>query len=110
MSGGEMAQRSVAYATLVDEYKASHPDAGLADIVNNLVAAYCPVVAKGGGSDQEKSLAVKRFALDVTTYLSNQSVVAEVEPDVDIIWAIPVGYSLAERDARLAALAQMPGQ
>ena len=78
MLGGEMAQRSVAYATLVDEYKASHPDAGLADIVNNLVAAYCPVVAKGGGSDQEKSLAVKRFALDVTTYLSNQSVVAEV--------------------------------
>lgn len=98
MLGGEMAQRSVAYATLVDEYKASHPDAGLADIVNNLVAAYCPVVAKGGGSDQEKSLAVKRFAFDVTTYLSNQSVVAEVEPDVDIIWAIPVGYSLAERD------------
>lgn len=98
MLGGEMAQRSVAYATLVDEYKASHPDAGLADIVNNLVAAYCPVVARGGGSDQEKSLAVKRFALDVMTYLSNQSVVAEVEPDVDIIWAIPVGYSLAERD------------
>jgi mono/diheme cytochrome c family protein len=98
MLGGEMAQRSVAYATLVDEYKASHPDAGLADIVNNLVAAYCPVVARGGGSDQEKSLAVKRFALDVTTYLSNQSVVAEVEPDVDIIWAVPVGYSLAERD------------
>ena len=98
MLGGEMAQRSVAYATLVDEYKASHPDAGLADIVNNLMAAYCPVVARGGGSDQEKSLAVKRFALDVTTYLSNQSVVAEVEPDVDIIWAVPVGYSLAERD------------
>ena len=98
MLGGEMAQRSVAYATLVDEYKASHPDAGLADIVNNLVAAYCPVVARGGGSDQEKSLAVKQFALDVTTYLSNQSVVAEVEPDVDIIWAVPVGYSLAERD------------
>jgi len=98
MLGGEMAQRSVAYATLVDEYKASHPDAGLADIVNNLVAAYCPVVARGGGSDQAKSLAVKRFALDVTTYLSNQSVVAEVEPDVDIIWAVPVGYSLAERD------------
>jgi mono/diheme cytochrome c family protein len=98
MLGGEMAQRSVAYATLVDEYKASHPDAGLADIVNNLMAAYCPVVARGGGSDQEKSLAVKQFALDVTTYLSNQSVVAEVEPDVDIIWAVPVGYSLAERD------------
>ena len=98
MLGGEMAQRSVAYATLVDLYKASHPDADMADIVNNLVAAYCPVVAKSGGSDQEKSLAVKRFALDITSYLSNQSVVAEAEPDVGIIWAVPVGYSLAERD------------
>jgi hypothetical protein len=55
-------------------------------------------VAKSGGSDQEKSLAVKRFALDITSYLSNQSVVAEAEPDVGIIWAVPVGYSLAERD------------
>ena len=98
MLGGEMAQRSVAYATLVDLYKASHPDADMADIVNNLVAAYCPVVAKSGGSDQERSLAVKRFALDITSYLSNQSVVAEAEPDVGIIWAVPVGYSLAERD------------
>ena len=98
MLGGEMAQRSVAYATLVDLYKASHPDADMADIVNNLVAAYCPVVAKSGSSDQERSLAVKRFALDITSYLSNQSVVAEAEPDVGIIWAVPVGYSLAERD------------
>ena len=98
MLGGEMAQRSVAYATLVDLYKASNPDADMADIVNNLVAAYCPVVARSGGSDQEKSLAVKRFALDITSYLSNQSVVAEAEPDVGIIWAVPVGYSLAERD------------
>ena len=46
MLGGEMAQRSVAYATLVDLYKASHPDADMADIVNNLVAAYCPVVGQ----------------------------------------------------------------
>jgi mono/diheme cytochrome c family protein len=99
MLGGEMAQRSVAYATLVDLYKASNPDADMADIVNNLVAAYCPVVARSGGSDQEKSLAVKRFALDITSYLSNQSVVAEAEPDVGIIWAVPVGYSLAERDS-----------
>jgi hypothetical protein len=30
MLGGEMAQRSVAYATLVDLYKASHPDADMA--------------------------------------------------------------------------------
>ena len=95
--GGELAKRSVAYATLVDKYKAQNPDADMADIVNNLVAAYCPVVAAGGGSDQQKSLALKRFALELTSYLSNQSVVA-AEPDVGIIWAMPVGPSLVERD------------
>jgi mono/diheme cytochrome c family protein len=95
--GGELAQRSVAYATLVDKYKAQNPSAGMADIVNNLVAAYCPVVASGAGSDQAKSLALKRFALAITSYLANQNV-AEAEPDVGIIWAIPLGASLAERD------------
>ena len=95
--GGELAQRSVAYATLVQKYKAQFPDAGLADIVNNLVAAYCPVVAKSGMSDQAKSLAVKRFALSITSYLSSQSA-TEAEPDVGIIWAVPLGHSLAERD------------
>ena len=96
--GGELSQRSVAYATLVDKYKAQNPDAGMADIVNNLLAAYCPVVARGAGSDQAKSAALKRFALDITAYLSNQNVVAEAEPDVGIIWAVPAGYTLAERD------------
>jgi mono/diheme cytochrome c family protein len=96
--GGELTQRSVAYATLVDRYKAQNPDAGTADIVNNLVAAYCPVVARSGGSDQAKSLALKRFALAITSYLANQSVVTEAEPDVGIIWAVPAGPSLAERD------------
>lgn len=95
--GGELAQRSVAYASLIGTYKAQHPDASMADVVNNLVAAYCPVVAKSASSDQAKSLALKRFALTVTSYLSNQAV-TEAEPDVGIIWAVPLGDSLAERD------------
>ena len=95
--GGEMAQRSVAYASMIDTYKAQYPDAGTADVVNNLVAAYCPVIAKSATSDQAKSLALKRFALTITSYLSNQSV-TETEPDVGIIWAVPLGHSLAERD------------
>jgi mono/diheme cytochrome c family protein len=94
---GEMAQRFVTYGTLVQSYKAQYPSAGMADIVNNLVAAYCPVVAAGAMSEQAKSMALKRFALNITTYLANQSV-AETEPEVGIIWAVPVGYSLAERD------------
>jgi mono/diheme cytochrome c family protein len=86
--GGELSQRS----------EAQNPDADTADVVNNLVAVYCPDVARSAGSDQAKSAALKRFALDITAYLANQSVVAEVEPDVGIIWAIPAGYSLVERD------------
>lgn len=95
--GGEMAQRSVAYASIIDTYKAQYPDADMADVVNNLVAAYCPVIARSAMSDQAKSLALKRFALTITSYLSNQAV-AEAEPDVGIIWAVPLGHSLAERD------------
>jgi len=97
MLGAEMAQRSVGYATIVDKYKAQYPNAGMADIVNNLVAAYCPVVAASAGSAQAKSLALKQFALNVTTYLSDQNVV-DSEPDVGIVWAVAAGYSLAERD------------
>jgi mono/diheme cytochrome c family protein len=107
--GDELAQRSIAYATLADSYKAQHPGAGLADIVNNLVAAYCPVVAKSAMSDQAKRMAVKRFALNITSYLSNQSV-AEAEPDVGIIWAVPVGYSLAERDPSWQPALTCPAQ
>jgi mono/diheme cytochrome c family protein len=95
---GRLSQRSVSYATLVDQYKAQNPDAGTADIVNNLVAAYCPIVARSGGSDQAKSAALKQFALNITSYLSDQSVVAEAEPEVGIIWAASIGASLAERD------------
>jgi mono/diheme cytochrome c family protein len=97
MLGGEMAQRSAAYPTIVDKYKAQYPNAGLADTVNNLVAAYCPVVAAGAGSAQTKSLAVKRFALNVTSDLASQTV-ADNEPDVGIVWAVAAGASLGERD------------
>jgi mono/diheme cytochrome c family protein len=93
----EMAQRFMPYATLVREYKAQRPDAGMTDIVNNLVAAYCPVVAQNGASDQAKSATLKRFALNLTAYLADQSV-GDVGPNVPIIWAVAVGYSLAERE------------
>src|SRR5262245_64582218 len=84
---GEMAQRFVAYGALVQSYKAQYPNAGMADIVNNLVAAYCPVVAATAMSDQSKSMTLKRFALNITSYLSNQRVAA-TEPDVGVIWAV----------------------
>jgi hypothetical protein len=64
----------IASSSVIDTYKAHYPDAGMADIVNNLVAAYCPVIAQRAISDQAKRLALKRFALTITTYLSNQTV------------------------------------
>jgi mono/diheme cytochrome c family protein len=95
---GRVGKRWSAYATLVASYRARHPRAGMADIVNNLIAAYCPIVAETKNSDEAKRMAVKRFALNITSYLSSQSIAKSV-PDVGIIWATPAGYSLAEHDA-----------
>jgi mono/diheme cytochrome c family protein len=94
--GGDMRQRGVAYAQLVDMYKAQHPAAGMDEIVNNMVAAYCPIVAATAMLDQAKSMAVKQFALDLSSYVASRTV-AEAEPTVGIIWAVPLGYSLAAR-------------
>jgi hypothetical protein len=94
---GRIGQRWTAYATLVASYKARHPDAGTADIVNNLVAAYCPIVAETTASDEAKRMSVKRFALNITGYVSRMSS-AQAVPDVGIIWATPAGYSLAEHN------------
>ena len=95
--GGRMSGRSTAYATLVASFKAQQPNAGTTDIVNNLVAAYCPIVAATTASDEAKRMAVKRFALNITAYLASQGT-PDAVPDVGIIWATPVGHTLAEHD------------
>jgi mono/diheme cytochrome c family protein len=94
---GRMSSRSVSYATLVASFKAQQPNATTAEIVNSLVAAYCPIVAATSESDDRKRLAVKRFALKVTDYIAGQSI-PDTLPNVGIIWATPTGYSLAEND------------
>jgi len=96
--GRELSQRSVAYAHLVATYQAQNPNASLADTVNNLVAAYCPVIAANASlSDQGKSQALARFAAEITSYVTSNSVNAQ-EPDVGIVWATPLGKSLLEHD------------
>jgi mono/diheme cytochrome c family protein len=95
--GRELSQRSVAYAHLVADYKAQNP-ASTTDIVNNLIAAYCPVVAANASlSDQGKSQALARFATEITSYVTSMSV-SEQEPDVGIVWATALGSSLLEHD------------
>ena len=96
--GREMSQRSVAYAHLVASYQAQNPNAGLTDIVNNLVAAYCPVVATNASlSDDGKAQAVRRFAQEITSYVTSMNM-NESEPDVGVVWATPLGASLLEHD------------
>jgi hypothetical protein len=96
--GRELSQRSVAYAHLVADYKAQNPNASTTDIVNNLIAAYCPVVAANASlSNQGKSQALARFAAEITSYVTSMSV-TESEPDVGIVWATPLGSSLLEHD------------
>jgi mono/diheme cytochrome c family protein len=96
--GRELSQRSVAYAQLVATYQAQNPKASLADTVNNLIAAYCPVIAANASlSDQAKSQALARFATEITSYVTSNSVNAQ-EPDVGIVWATPLGKSLLEHD------------
>jgi mono/diheme cytochrome c family protein len=94
--GDEMSQRAVAYARIVELYKARHPKASSDEIINNTIAAYCPVIAGNETSAQAKSLALKQLALSLSSYLANQDV-AEAGPEVGIIWATPLGYSLVER-------------
>jgi hypothetical protein len=94
---GRISGRPTAYGTLIATYKSQQPNATNTDIVNNLVAAYCPIVAATAASDDGKRMTLKRFAINLTSYLASQSA-SGAAPDVGIIWATPVGYTLAEHD------------
>jgi hypothetical protein len=96
--GSEMQHEAVDYARLVDMYKEHRPKASASQTLNALLAAYCPVVAASDKSDQAKSAALKRFALNVSDYITSQNV-AETGPEPGIVWATPAGYTLAEHIA-----------
>jgi mono/diheme cytochrome c family protein len=96
--GRELAARSVSYAQLVADYQSKNPNAGVTDTVNNLIAAYCPVVAANASlSNEGKSRALERFAREITSYVTSMPL-NESEPDVGIIWATSLGASLLEHD------------
>ena len=98
MLGAEMTHEAVDYARLVDMYKEHRPRASASQTLNALLAAYCPVIATSAKSDQAKSVALKRFALNISEYITSQNVV-ESGPEAGIIWATPAGYTLAEHIA-----------
>jgi len=96
--GAEMKHEAVDYARLVDVYKEHRPKASASQTLNALLAAYCPVIAASAKSDQARSAALKRFALNISDYITSQNV-AETGPEPEIIWATPAGYTLAEHIA-----------
>ena len=89
--------------------QAQQPNAGTTDIVNNLVAAYCPIVAATTASDEAKRMTVKRFAMNVASYLAGKAR-PDAVPDVGMIWATPAGYSLAEHRPGREHDAHLSGQ
>ncbi len=96
--GSEMQHEAVDYARLVDMYKEHRPKASASQTLNALLAAYCPTIAASDKPDQAKSAALKRFALNVSDYITSQNV-AETGPEPGIVWATPAGYTLAEHIA-----------
>ncbi|HEY1299077.1 MAG TPA: hypothetical protein VGF07_01180, partial [Stellaceae bacterium] len=84
-------------ADLVATYERVVPGAGPAEIVNALIAAYCPVVAAKGDPDWQKTAELHGFAMQVAAEVSPQTMARPI-PAVDVIWASPAGRSLVYRE------------
>jgi mono/diheme cytochrome c family protein len=84
-------------ADLVATYERVVPGADPAEVVNALIAAYCPVVAAKGDPDWQKAAELHSFALQVAAEVSPQAM-AQPIPAVDLIWATPAGRSLVWRE------------
>ncbi len=76
--------------------EAAAPDASPAQVVDALMAAYCPVVAAGGGEDYQKYARLKGFTLQAAADVSFRGTPAAL-PDVPVVWAVAAGKSLVAR-------------
>lgn len=83
-------------SSLVESYQAAAPDASPAQVVDALMAAYCPVVAAGGGEDYQKYARLKGFTLQAAADVSFRGTPAAL-PDVPVVWAVAAGKSLVAR-------------
>jgi mono/diheme cytochrome c family protein len=84
-------------ADLSATYQREVPDAGSAEVVDALMAAYCPAVAASSSPTYQKFAELRRFAVQAAARVSSQAI-ATAYPEVDVIWAIPVGHTLVYRD------------
>ena len=84
---------------LVTAYKREAPDAGSAEVADALTAAYCPVIAASDAPSYQKKAELRRFTLQAESSAAVQATRAPY-PDVDVIWATPVGHTLVYRVPR----------
>jgi hypothetical protein len=73
------------------------PDAGPAEVVYGLTAAYCPVIAASGAPTYQKDAEMRGFATEVEVDVSAPAGAAPVTR-MDVIWATPVGHTLVYRE------------
>ncbi|WP_244641984.1 c-type cytochrome [Chelatococcus reniformis] len=78
-------------------YRNTASDTGLANTVNAVVTAYCPVVAAETIPEWQKNVELKRFALKVSAALAPQTAAVKFPP-LDFLWAVPAGRSLVARE------------
>jgi mono/diheme cytochrome c family protein len=81
---------------MVRLYQNAVPNSDPADVVNALIAAYCPVVAARGVSPREKYAELNRFSMQAAADVSPQAAAVSFPP-VSVIWATPAGRSLVAR-------------
>jgi len=78
---------------LVKLYQNTVPNADPAEVVNALIAAYCPVVAAGDLAPYEKYAELNRLSMQAAADVSPEAAAVSFPP-VDVIWAAPAGRSL----------------
>jgi len=80
-------------------YRRATPDAGPAEVVDALMAAYCPAIAASSAPTYQKVAELRRFAMQAEAGASAQAT-AMPYPEIDVIWATPVGHTLVYRNPR----------
>jgi mono/diheme cytochrome c family protein len=86
-------------ADLAATYQRMLPGAGHAEVVDALMAAYCPIVASSSAPTYEKFAQMQRFAMEAETDVSAPGGRTPF-PELDVVWAVPVGRSLVYREPR----------
>ena len=79
-------------ADLIAAYRKGAPDAGAQEVVDGLLAAYCPLVAARDEPTYQKYAALRRFGSAVEARALAPP--ASHPPQVDVVWAVPAGRSL----------------